>query len=520
MDVTPGLRRDPVPDLDAVGQDEQLVARIRDEIERDGPITFARFMELALYDPDGGYYRSEAARPGRDGDFLTAPEAHPIFGAALSRAVADAWDRLGRPDPFVLREYGAGTGTLALAILDGLATERPDLASAIRYEPIEVEPRRLEAIAARLAAAGHGARLTAPTSTDRPVDGFFLANEVLDALPTHRVVARDGRLREVLVGIGEGTFVDVEADPSTPALAARLADEGVTLADDQRAEICLAVDGWVAAAAAGLRRGVLLLIDYGYPAADLYDPIRRRDGTLRAYLRHRVHDDPYLHVGRQDLTAHVDVTAVERAATRGRPRASRHDHPGRVPRRARHRRAAGGHPGRSGNDDGGPTSRSVPHSSASSTRRPWAGSGSWPSGEAGRTGARWRAGQSGTPSLSTSKTAPYAIHCSLGWTTGGWFETSFQEPGAPTSRISTTGSSGTRCRRGVCVAMAPRSSAIVSGHGRTSAPPAGSGGPARASPSSGSPGSRPAGRSARSDRAEPRSRSVRGARWASGSAAA
>ena len=88
-------------------------------------------MELALYDPDGGYYRSEAARPGRDGDFLTAPEAHPIFGAALSRAVADAWDRLGRPDPFVLREYGAGTGTFALAILDALATERPDLASAI-----------------------------------------------------------------------------------------------------------------------------------------------------------------------------------------------------------------------------------------------------------------------------------------------------------------------------------------------------------------------------------------------------
>jgi SAM-dependent MidA family methyltransferase len=314
VDVTPGLSRDPVPDLEAVGQDEALVARIRDEIARDGPITFARFMELALYDPAGGYYRAEAARPGRDGDFLTAPEAHPIFGAALSRAVADAWDRLDRPDPFALREFGAGTGTLAVAILDGLATERPDLAMAIRYEPIEVEPRRLEAIASRLDAAGHGARLTVSASTDGPVDGFFLANEVLDALPTHRVVARDGRLREVLVGIGDDAFVDVEADLSTPALAARLADERVTLADGQRAEICLAVDGWVAEAAGGLRRGVLLFIDYGYPAAELYDPIPRRDGTLRAYLRHRVHDDPYLHVGRQDLTAHVDVTEVERAA--------------------------------------------------------------------------------------------------------------------------------------------------------------------------------------------------------------
>src|SRR5207342_1944743 len=99
--------------------------------------------------------------------------------------------------------------------------------------------------ASRLDAAGHGAHLLMPASADRPVDGFFLANELLDALPTHRVVARDGRLREVLVGIDEGAFIDVEADPSTPALAARLADERVALADDQRAEICLAVDGWV-----------------------------------------------------------------------------------------------------------------------------------------------------------------------------------------------------------------------------------------------------------------------------------
>jgi SAM-dependent MidA family methyltransferase len=317
VDVTPGLRRDPVPDLDAVGQDEQLAARIRDEIERDGPITFARFMELALYDPDGGYYRSEAARPGRDGDFLTAPEAHPIFGQALSRAVADAWDQLDRPDPFVLRECGAGTGTLAVAILDALTTERPDLASVIRYEPIEVEPRRLEAIASRLGAAGHGARLTVPVSTDRPVDGFFLANEVLDALPTHRVVQRAGELREILVGSREGELVDVEADLSTPGLVRRLADDGVSLADGQRGEICLAIDAWIVSAAASLGRGVVMLIDYGYTAAELYDPIRRRDGTLRAYLRHRVHDDPYLHVGRQDLTAHVDVTAVERAASVG-----------------------------------------------------------------------------------------------------------------------------------------------------------------------------------------------------------
>ena len=311
--MTPGIRRDPAPDLDAVGEDEALAARIHEEIERDGPMTFARFMDLALYDPDGGYYRASAARPGRDGDFLTAPEAHPIFGAALARAVADAWDRLGRPDGFVLREYGAGTGTLGAAILDGLRRERPDLAATIRYQPVEVEAARLDAIAERLVSAGlSGALDIAPAAGD-PITGVILANEVLDALPTHRVVSRAGVLREVFVGSEDGAFVDVEAEPSTPALAARLDSEGVALVDGQRAEVCLALDGWVAQVAAGLGRGVALLIDYGYPAPELYDPVRRRDGTLRAYLRHRVHDDPYLHVGRQDLTAHVDVTALERA---------------------------------------------------------------------------------------------------------------------------------------------------------------------------------------------------------------
>ena len=117
-----------------------------------------------------------------------------------------------------------------------------------------------------------------------------------------------------MVGSVDGRFVDVEAEPSTRALAARLKADGVKLEDGQRGEICLALDGWIARAAVGLRRGLLLLIDYGHPAAELYDPVRRRDGTLRAYLRHRVHDDPYRHVGRQDLTAHVDVDAVERAA--------------------------------------------------------------------------------------------------------------------------------------------------------------------------------------------------------------
>ena len=153
------------------------------------------------------------------------------------------------------------------------------------------------------------------SSANAPFDGVVIANEVLDALPVHRVRRRGDDLRELAVDVApDDTLAEVEIEPTTPALAKRLADEGIDLVDGQTAEICLALDDWVAAAAAPLRRGLLLLIDYGYPAVELYDPTRRQDGTLRAYLRHQVHDDPYRFVGRQDLTAHVDVTAVERAA--------------------------------------------------------------------------------------------------------------------------------------------------------------------------------------------------------------
>ena len=311
--LRPELRREAPTDLRDVGQDDALVERIRAEIRRAGPMSFARFMELALYAPDGGYYRDAATRPGREGDFITAPELHPIFGWSVARGIDEIWRRLGEPSPFVVREHGAGGGALAVAILDGLRDMGSTLLDVISYEPVEIDARRLEAFTVRLAAAGHGGRQREPAGGS--FTGVVLGNEVLDALPVHRVGRRGDRVVELAVRLdGDEDFVEVETEPTTPALAERLAAEGVELADGQTAEVCLALDDWIAAAAAPLRQGVLLLIDYGAPAAELYDPMRRRDGTLRAYVRHQVHADPYRHVGRQDLTAHVDVTAVERAA--------------------------------------------------------------------------------------------------------------------------------------------------------------------------------------------------------------
>jgi SAM-dependent MidA family methyltransferase len=311
-DLRPELRREAPTDLSDVGEDTALVERIRSEIRRGGPMPFARFMDLVLYDPEGGYYRSHDARPGRGGDFLTAPELHPIFGEMLARAVVQAWERMERPDPFVVVEHGAGEGALATSLLEALR-DAP-LAGSIRYRPVEVDEERMRALRDRLETASLADRLDGGPS-DAPFDGVVLANEVLDALPVHRVRWVDGELQELAVATGaDGAFGEVDIAPSTPALAERLAADGIELVDGQTAEICLALDDWMARATAPLRRGLVLLIDYGAVAAELYDPMRRRDGTLRAYVRHQVHDDPYRFVGRQDLTALVDVTAVERAA--------------------------------------------------------------------------------------------------------------------------------------------------------------------------------------------------------------
>lgn len=302
------LGRQPDP-----GHEPELLELIRAEIRSGGPMTFARFMELALYEPGLGYYATGTRGPGRDADFLTAPESHPLFGWAVARQLEEAWERLGKPAPFTVRELGAGRGALAAGIVEGLGRSGSPLRDALRYRIAERSGDRERQVVERLAALGVGAILEPDDGA--PVTGAVLANEVLDALPFHRVEGRpDGGLDELFVGLdAAGKLATLAGPPSDRRLEARLDGESIRLAPGQRAEVCLEIDAWVAAAAAGLGRGLLLLVDYGHPAAALYDPAR--GSLLRAYAGHRVHDDPYVNVGRQDLTAHVDLTAVVAAAS-------------------------------------------------------------------------------------------------------------------------------------------------------------------------------------------------------------
>jgi len=276
-------------------------------------ISFARFMELALYEPNLGYYRQAPDRPTRRGDFLTAPETHPVFGWTLARRVEEMWAGLDRPDPFSLIEFGAGSGTLALSIIEGLRRHGSGLAEAIRYEPVETNEHAIGDLSHRFDEAGLADRLVTHDRTVGPRTGVAVANEFLDALPVHRVVMRRGELKELYVGWREGPVL-LSARPSTPKLAERLAADAVTLADGQVAEICLELEPWLAEVAGRLHRGYAIVIDYGSAATELYGP-RHLAGTLLGYRAHRVALDPLANIGLTDLTTHVDFTAVERLAS-------------------------------------------------------------------------------------------------------------------------------------------------------------------------------------------------------------
>ena len=292
------MRAEPVrvalnpPPGDDLG-DPRLVELIRAEIERSGPITFARFMERALYEPGLGYYATSTERPTRAGDFLTAPELHPIFGQTAARQLDEMWRLMGRPRPFVVREYGAGTGVLYLALVDGLIRMGSDLADQIDYQPLETEGRQ-----------------PAPEKPAGRFVGVAIANEFIDALPVHRVVQRGSVLRELRVGWTGGRFVEVETEVSDEGIPDWFDERHIALVEGQRAEVNLAMLAWLAKVGWQLERGYVLIFDYGAPEADLYGP-QRQTGTLRAFRGQHVSSDVLSAVGHQDLTAHVDLDALE-----------------------------------------------------------------------------------------------------------------------------------------------------------------------------------------------------------------
>ncbi|MCL4522535.1 MAG: SAM-dependent methyltransferase [Acidobacteria bacterium] len=284
-----------------------LAARIRER----GPITFADYMAECLYHPEHGYY--SRAESQRFADYYTSVDVHPIFGRLLARQLAEMWERCGRPAEFTIVEAGAGVGRLAAHVLDFAARALPGFYSALRYVAVEQSAARRATHA--LGLVTHIAAGRASSAAELPANipvGCILSNELLDALPVHRILREHGELREIYVGLDGDRFCDQVGPLSSPALEEYFSGQGIVLLDGQQAEAGLAAAAWMEDAARRLSCGYLLTIDYGREARELCDA-RHLRGTLLAYTRHRAGEDFYAAPGEQDLTAHVNFTALDLA---------------------------------------------------------------------------------------------------------------------------------------------------------------------------------------------------------------
>ncbi len=276
---------------------------IRRRISRNGAVTFAEFMELALYHPEG--YYAESSRIGARGDYFTSPVVHPAFGALLAIQLEVMWDTLGRPSPFWVVEPGAGEGQLAADILPFVNARMDEFAQALRYVTID-----RATLAAFDRSGGEVSRLRAAGMPLAEITGCILSNELFDAFPVHRFRIAGGRVQELYVSLGsDGRFCEKFGAPSTDRIADRLSALPRQLPDGFRGEVNLALECWMGDAASALGRGYILMIDYGYEACELYSDARAH-GTIQTYYKHVDGSSPYQRVGRQDMTAHVDFSAL------------------------------------------------------------------------------------------------------------------------------------------------------------------------------------------------------------------
>jgi SAM-dependent MidA family methyltransferase len=293
----------PTPSPEALAHSEALCTLIRDEIAAaKGWISFARFMELALYAPGLGYYSGGSQKFGRAGDFVTAPEISPLFGRTLAVQVAQI---MGASAPEIL-EPGAGTGALAADLLLELE-EMGCLPERYRILELSGELRERQRATLEKRAPQLLPRVSWLDRLPETFSGVVVANEVLDAMPVQLVHWTDAGIFERGVALDNTGAFAWEDRPATGALLA--AAEKLPVTAPYLSEINLAARAWVAEWARILQSGALLLIDYGFPEREYYHP-QRNQGTLMCHYRHHAHGEPFYRPGLEDITAHVDFTAV------------------------------------------------------------------------------------------------------------------------------------------------------------------------------------------------------------------
>ena len=301
----------PQPTDEALGFSRALDKRIREEVDNAGGwIGFERYMELALYEPGLGYYSGGSTKFGPAGDFVTAPELSGLFGSALADQVAPLLSQLKKP---LILELGAGTGTLAVDILESLSKTQARTLPQYWILELSADLRRRQQ--SRLSAYGDSIRWL-DRLPDQPFEGVILANEVVDALPVSCFIRRANAAFPLGVQLVDGNFAWAEGDLDprlSEAVESLEAFLGRTLPEGFRSEIRLGLSAWIQALSAVIARGAMLIIDYGLVRREYYHADRNQ-GTLLCHYKHLAHTNPFLYPGLQDIGAWVDFSAVADAA--------------------------------------------------------------------------------------------------------------------------------------------------------------------------------------------------------------
>ena len=289
--------------MTTLNDNNDLEGRLIDHIVQYGPITFEAFIDAALYDEQYGYYptrrRSPGSTPvGTDGDYFTSPSSHPAFGALMALQLEEMWRNLGTPDEFTVVEMGAGDGVLRSDITEYVKLELPEFAAAMSYVATDLVPP------AQTDAVNENSELPAG------ITGCVISNELLDAHPVNRFVVQNGEVREIYVDYRDGEFVESIGDVSEPEIIGRVDPFLGSLPEFYRGEVNLHLGYWADSVAATLERGYVVTIDYGYDRPELYKPTRV-EGSLRCYYQHTLSQSPLTRIGKQDITSHVDFTAVD-----------------------------------------------------------------------------------------------------------------------------------------------------------------------------------------------------------------
>lgn len=297
----------PTPSAVALAHSARLCELIRSDISAQGGwIPFSRFMELALYAPGLGYYTAGARKFGEAGDFITAPELSTLFGRTVARQLVEVMQASASH----ILELGAGSGKLALDIL-GELEKRGELPESYSILEVSADLRERQQALLQEKVPHLAARVRWLDALPERFSGVAIGNEVLDALPVHLLFWSDGRIHERGVGSKDGRFVwlDKQADCRSLLDVAK----NIKVPDDYLSEISINARGLVSSLSERMEKGAMIFIDYGFGAKEYYHPQRNR-GTLMCHYRHHSHDDPFYLPGLQDITAHVDFTAVAEAA--------------------------------------------------------------------------------------------------------------------------------------------------------------------------------------------------------------